>query len=76
MPKVLTCRPARARRSSFTSHSQPFPIVLANSLTSRDNGTQFIEPDQFVPLQNPIYEFNVCESRASLCFRARCGPPG
>ena len=48
-------------RSSFKGYNQPFPIILADSLTSRDNGTQFIEPDQYVPLQNPIYEFNVCE---------------
>ncbi|KAH9937826.1 lysophospholipase [Epithele typhae] len=46
---------------SFVSHQQPFPVVLANTLTSKDNGSEFIFPDNIVPLGNPIYEFNVYE---------------
>ena len=42
--------------------------MLANSITSKDDGTQFIEPDNFIPLQNPIYEFNVCELPWLLCM--------
>ena len=57
-------RPYRQRprfaSPSFTSHNQPFPIILGNTITSQDNSSMFMEPDGFVPLQNLIYEFNAC----------------
>ena len=67
--------------SSFTSHKQPFPIVLANSFTSKDSSSQYVFPDQYVPLENPIYEFNVCECQLFLAFFCRirvltCLPAG
>lgn len=49
-------------RSTFRAFAQPFPIVIADSLVDRPNGTVVIvEPDEIVPLVNPIYEFNACE---------------
>ncbi|KAH9928016.1 lysophospholipase [Epithele typhae] len=51
-----------AKLPSFQSHQQPFPIILANTITSKNNGSEFIEPVQgVVALENPIYEFNVFE---------------
>ena len=47
--------------SSFTSHNQPFPIILGNTITSKDNSSAYIAPIQgFIPLENLIYEFNAC----------------
>ncbi|EIW56275.1 lysophospholipase [Trametes versicolor FP-101664 SS1] len=52
-----------ANVSTFRAFAQPFPIVIADSLVDRPNGTVVIvEPDEIVPLVNPIYEFNAYES--------------
>ena len=48
-------------RASFASHAQPFPIVVADSLASRTNGSAATEAGDIVPLTNPIYEFTACE---------------
>ncbi|TBU29698.1 lysophospholipase [Dichomitus squalens] len=47
--------------SSFVNHEQPFPIVVADSLVSRTNGSAVTEDGDLVPLTNPIYEFNPFE---------------
>ncbi len=55
-------------RSTFRAYAQPFPIVIADSLVNRPNGTVvIIEPDEIVPLVNPIYEFNACECEGAAC---------
>lgn len=52
----------RYSRSSFTSHSMPFPLIVANSLSSNQNASNIISAQgDVVPLTNPIYEFSVCE---------------
>ncbi|KAI0650992.1 lysophospholipase [Trametes meyenii] len=43
--------------STFQSRAQPFPIVLADSLSSGPGASETA-----VPLANPIYEFNVYET--------------
>ncbi|CAL1716575.1 unnamed protein product [Somion occarium] len=48
--------------STFKSHTQPFPIVLADVLSSNGNKSNiFNETGIFVPLSNTIYEFNPFE---------------
>ena len=66
----MFCKSTRAHytdvesRSSFAAHAQPFPIVIANSLASRTTGNEVFEPGNVVPLNNPIYEFNICKAVA------------
>ncbi|RPD70196.1 lysophospholipase [Lentinus tigrinus ALCF2SS1-7] len=50
-----------ANTSTFAAHAQPFPILVADSLTSRTTGQVVTEPGNAVPLTNPIYEFNIFE---------------
>lgn len=40
-------------RPTFAQHAQPFPIIVANSLTATDT--------EFPPLMNPIFEFTPCQ---------------
>ncbi|KAI0659449.1 lysophospholipase [Cubamyces menziesii] len=48
--------------SSFQNFAQPFPIIIANSITDRPNPSGVLnESDVVIPLANPIYEFNVFE---------------
>ncbi|TBU46848.1 lysophospholipase [Dichomitus squalens] len=47
---------------SFANHEQPFLIVVADSLVSRNNGSAVTEAGDIVPLTNPIYEFNAYET--------------
>lgn len=42
-------------------HGEPFPILVADSITSRTTGKEVTEPGNVVPLNSPIYEFNVCK---------------
>ncbi|KAI8996224.1 lysophospholipase [Trametes punicea] len=52
-----------AEVSSFRSYQQPFPIVLADSITGHPNASVIInETGVVIPLVNPIYEFNVYET--------------
>ncbi|KAI0633190.1 lysophospholipase [Trametes polyzona] len=54
---------AVANVSTFRAYEQPFPIIIANSLVERPNGSvAFTVPGNIVPLVNPIYEFNVYET--------------
>ena len=42
----------------------PFPLILANSLSSAENVSTIVIADGGrVPLSNPIYEFSVCGPR-------------
>lgn len=51
-----------ANVSTFRSFLQPFPIITADTLSPYENtSTYFDGIDIFVPLTNPIYEFNVYE---------------
>lgn len=46
--------------TSFTGHAQPFPILVADSVSPNGNAADAM-PDGFgVPASNPIYEFNPC----------------
>ncbi|KAI0759249.1 lysophospholipase [Trametes elegans] len=48
---------------TFSDAAQPFPIVIADSLTAGPNkGVIISESGVVVPLVNPIYEFNVFET--------------
>jgi hypothetical protein len=50
-------------RPSFTSHSIPYPIVVADTVSRSENVSNIITAEgEIVPLSNPIYEFSVCES--------------
>ncbi|EGO02345.1 hypothetical protein SERLA73DRAFT_104762 [Serpula lacrymans var. lacrymans S7.3] len=49
-----------ANTSSFTSHSIPFPIVIAD-LDSPSQNTSNVEAGDYIPLTNPLIEFNVFE---------------
>ncbi|KAH7921091.1 hypothetical protein BV22DRAFT_1020027 [Leucogyrophana mollusca] len=49
-----------ANTSSFASYSIPFPIVVVDLDASNQNESEIISGD-FVPLTNPIMEFNVFE---------------
>ncbi|PIL26148.1 hypothetical protein GSI_11903 [Ganoderma sinense ZZ0214-1] len=51
-----------ANVASFASHAQPFPIVVADSLASRTNGSAVTEAGDIVPFTNPIYEFTPFET--------------
>ncbi|KAI0759250.1 lysophospholipase [Trametes elegans] len=52
-----------AHLPSFRDFTQPFPIVIANSITPGPNTSVILdEPAVAVPLANPIYEFNVYET--------------
>lgn len=57
-------------RSAFTDHSLPFPLVVVNSVSSSGNVSNTID-GAFVPLSNPIYEFNVCELLFQFVVRPR-----
>ncbi|KAI0364305.1 FabD/lysophospholipase-like protein [Pilatotrama ljubarskyi] len=49
--------------STFRGYKQPFPIVIADSVTDRPNASLIInETGVVVPLANPIYEFTVYET--------------
>jgi lysophospholipase len=55
-------------RPSFSGHQQPFPIVVADSISSKEDAT-YNMPDGFgVPISNPMYEFNPCELIRLLVF--------
>ncbi|KAI0807094.1 lysophospholipase [Fomes fomentarius] len=47
---------------TFAKHSQPFPIIVTNTLVSQTSDGAVIEPGNAVPLNDPIYEFNVFET--------------
>ena len=42
------------------SYSIPFPIVVADLQAQNQNSSDVISGD-YVPLTNPLIEFNVCE---------------
>lgn len=44
--------------TSFRSHEQPFPIIISDSVPSQGGGNLTV-----LPFADPIFEFNVCESR-------------
>lgn len=50
-----------ANTTSFASHSIPFPIVVTNLQAPGQNSSETIAGD-FIPLTNPIFEFNVFET--------------
>ncbi|OBZ78154.1 Lysophospholipase 3 [Grifola frondosa] len=51
-----------ADTSSFRAHMQPFPILVADSLSVDVNTSAMLNfTDVVVPLSNPVYEFNVFE---------------
>ncbi|KAH9952001.1 lysophospholipase [Amylocystis lapponica] len=50
-----------AQTSSFAHHKIPFPILLSDSMSQHGNSSNII-PGNFVPISNPIYEFNVFET--------------
>lgn len=51
-----------ANTSTFASHNEPFPIVVADSVSNTENRSSIITAEgDVVPLTNPIYEFNVYE---------------
>ncbi|KAG1736436.1 lysophospholipase catalytic domain-containing protein [Suillus paluster] len=52
---------AVANTTSFTSYSIPFPIVVADLQAPGQNSSEIIAGD-YVPLTNPIFEFNVFET--------------
>ncbi|KAK7042581.1 lysophospholipase [Favolaschia claudopus] len=45
---------------TFASHQQPFPIMVANIASEHINGTLF-PGGNFVPLNSPMFEFNLFE---------------
>ncbi|KAJ7118432.1 lysophospholipase [Mycena crocata] len=45
---------------TFASHSQPFPIITANLASKHINGTVF-PGGNFIPLNTPMFEFNIFE---------------
>lgn len=50
------------RRSSFKTYTQPFPILISDSYSPNANWSAIVNlEDDYVPLTNPIYEFNPCE---------------
>ncbi|KAG0700944.1 lysophospholipase catalytic domain-containing protein [Suillus ampliporus] len=51
---------AVANTTSFTSYSIPFPIVVTDLQAPGQNSSEIIAGD-YVPLTNPIFEFNVFE---------------
>lgn len=49
--------------SSFEKHAQPFPIIVADSISNKGNASQnFNESEIFIPLTNPMYEFSPFET--------------
>ncbi|KAI0934939.1 hypothetical protein AcV5_006621 [Taiwanofungus camphoratus] len=48
---------------SFATYNQPFPIVIADSLSPNGNSSNILNgsSNNVVPLTNPIYEFTVFE---------------
>lgn len=50
-------------RTSFATYTQPFPILVSDSYSPNANWSAVVDlEDDYVPLTNPIYEFNPCES--------------
>ncbi|KAF9811023.1 hypothetical protein IEO21_06727 [Rhodonia placenta] len=48
--------------NTFANYAQPFPIIIADSLSPNGNESNVLnETDIDVPLTNPIYEINVFE---------------
>lgn len=48
-------------RGALSRFAQPFPILIADSVSPLENKSNIL-PDGFgVPISNPIYEFNPCE---------------
>ncbi|CCM04094.1 uncharacterized protein FIBRA_06253 [Fibroporia radiculosa] len=45
---------------TFASRTQPFPIIVADSLSPNGNDSAYFQ-GAYVPLTNPVYEFNVYE---------------
>lgn len=43
----------------------PFPIVVSDSLVPGQNTSNEI-PGDYVPISNPIFEFNVCQYKRSV----------
>jgi lysophospholipase len=52
---------AVANTTSFASFSIPFPIVVADLQAPGQNSSEIIAED-FIPLTNPLFEFNVFET--------------
>ncbi|KAI0917852.1 hypothetical protein AcV5_002685 [Taiwanofungus camphoratus] len=47
---------------SFAAYAQPFPIIVTDTSSPHGNASNFFNDSGiFVPLTNPIYEFNVFE---------------
>ncbi|KAI0743142.1 lysophospholipase [Daedaleopsis nitida] len=48
--------------STIVDHTQPFPVIVANTVSSRIRPDDVTEPGDAVPLTSPIYEFNIYET--------------
>lgn len=51
-------------RSSFQSHTTPFPLLAVDLQANKENKSNIIG-GELVPLSNPLLEYSVCESRLS-----------
>ncbi|KAF8555545.1 lysophospholipase [Imleria badia] len=49
-----------AETESFTSYSTPFPIIVSDLSAPGQNASEIISGD-YIPISNPIFEFNVFE---------------
>jgi hypothetical protein len=48
---------------TFASHEQPFPIMVADLNSKHINGTIF-PGGNALPLNSPMFEFNLCASHS------------
>ncbi|KIY44728.1 lysophospholipase [Fistulina hepatica ATCC 64428] len=49
-----------ARQAAFESYEAPFPIILADLLSQNGNSSTILAGN-YIPLTNPIFEFNIYE---------------